>query len=156
MINVLTDQFWEAFRFWSKVDFSGDCWRWLAHIDRSTGYARVNYRRKARGAHRVAYALRYGRFPQHLTIDHVKVRGCLFRDCQNTSHMEVVTNEVNASRADAWQSRKTHCPQGHEYTPENTYKLRNGFFGFRQCVTCTRARSAASYLRQRNAKVGVN
>lgn len=31
------------------------------------------------------------------------------------------------------QANKTHCPQGHEYTPENTYV--NG--GRRTCRTCT-------------------
>lgn len=30
---------------------------------------------------------------------------------------------------------KTHCLRGHEYTPENTYALRNGY---RTCLTCRR------------------
>lgn len=30
-------------------------------------------------------------------------------------------------------ARKTHCPQGHEYTPENTYTQRKGS---RQCRIC--------------------
>lgn len=30
------------------------------------------------------------------------------------------------------QARKTHCPQGHEYTPENTYESA----GRRRCRTC--------------------
>ena len=35
-------------------------------------------------------------------------------------------------------SRKTHCPQGHEYAGENLIRRRNG----RECRTCVRARSA--------------
>lgn len=39
------------------------------------------------------------------------------------------------------QRAKTHCPQGHEYTPENTYILnRPGGRTARQCKTCTRGR----------------
>ena len=39
------------------------------------------------------------------------------------------------------ESRKTHCPRGHEYTPENTYThpTRSGGVG-RQCRTCASVR----------------
>lgn len=33
---------------------------------------------------------------------------------------------------------KTHCPQNHEYTPDNTYVDRSGF---RHCKTCRRERA---------------
>lgn len=39
---------------------------------------------------------------------------------------------------------KTHCKRGHEFTPENTYKVKSG----RQCRTCT----IEAARRQRNAK----
>jgi hypothetical protein len=36
-------------------------------------------------------------------------------------------------------TRRTHCPQGHEYTPENTYwKPRKGRTPQRVCIACTR------------------
>lgn len=42
------------------------------------------------------------------------------------------------------QLSKTHCPAGHEYTPENTYIIkRAGGRTARQCKTCTRAKAAA-------------
>ena len=44
--------------------------------------------------------------------------------------------------------RKTHCPQGHPYSEENTYVLRGGR---RQCRACTSAQGAAAYLIRRNA-----
>lgn len=47
-------------------------------------------------------------------------------------------------------ARKTHCPQGHAYTPENTNIKSTGG---RQCRTCNKARSRAFYLkniRERN------
>lgn len=37
-------------------------------------------------------------------------------------------------------TRKTHCPKGHPYTPENTYRVGGG--RRRQCITCTKARAA--------------
>jgi hypothetical protein len=53
--------------------------------------------------------------------------------------MEAVDNRTNILRGVGQTAReiaKTHCPQGHEYTPENTYrpKWRN----VRICRTCKR------------------
>jgi hypothetical protein len=41
---------------------------------------------------------------------------------------------------------KTHCPQGHEYSPENTYVDSNGH---RWCRVCSREHSAAYQRRKR-------
>ena len=41
---------------------------------------------------------------------------------------------------------KTHCPQGHEYTPENTYLNHKGY---PWCRICARERSRDLYDRQR-------
>lgn len=38
---------------------------------------------------------------------------------------------------------KTHCPQGHPFDEENTYRYRDA----RRCRTCLRAQSLASYYR---------
>lgn len=45
-------------------------------------------------------------------------------------------------------ARKTHCPKNHEYTPENTYRAKDGR---RQCRTCNRDR-AREYQRRKRAK----
>lgn len=50
------------------------------------------------------------------------------------------------------RANKTHCPQGHEYTPENTRVLANGG---RRCRTCIRAQGSDYQKRKReylNAK----
>ncbi len=39
-----------------------------------------------------------------------------------------------------WHARKTHCPQNHEYTAENTLRERDGS---RKCKACTYPRNAA-------------
>lgn len=44
---------------------------------------------------------------------------------------------------------KTHCPHGHEYTPENT--LMDS--GSRKCRACLRARGREMYWRKRNAEI---
>lgn len=41
-----------------------------------------------------------------------------------------------------FNKRKTHCKRGHEFTPENTFLLKNG----RRCKICHRA-SDLKYLR---------
>lgn len=49
------------------------------------------------------------------------------------------------------EAKKTHCPQGHEYTPENTYYKRHHGPAYvapnlaRECRTCKRARSHYPY-----------
>jgi hypothetical protein len=48
------------------------------------------------------------------------------------------------------QRAKTHCPAGHEYTPENTYVIkRAGVRTARQCKTCTKAKAAERAARRR-------
>lgn len=46
--------------------------------------------------------------------------------------------------------QKTHCPAGHEYTPENTY-LRPGRRLNRQCRTCRREGTRAARAAQKKA-----
>ena len=43
----------------------------------------------------------------------------------------------------ARQRAKTHCPHGHEYTPDNLVASKNGF---RRCKTCHRTRAAEAKL----------
>lgn len=48
-----------------------------------------------------------------------------------------------------FQASKTHCPHGHEYTPENTYISPSR--GSRSCRTCRRAQKIA----RRNNHIGM-
>lgn len=74
-------------------------------------------------AHREAWERENGPIPEGMTIDHVRARGCIWRDCILTAHMELVTRGENARRGRriAAQLARTHCPANHPYTPENTY-----------------------------------
>lgn len=46
-----------------------------------------------------------------------------------------------------FQASKTHCPQGHEYTPENVYVCQRPCGEYRKCRTCWN-----EYQRDRRAK----
>lgn len=99
-------------------------------------------------AHRVAWMRANGPIPADLVIDHVKTRGCRFKDCVNLAHLEPVTQAENIRRGGAtgdWgQALKTHCPQGHPYDKANTYHYtRKDGRAERHCKTCVRARKQA-------------
>jgi len=49
----------------------------------------------------------------------------------------------------AWAALATHCAQGHEFTPANTYRRPD--FGWRQCRACDRERSRDRMRRVRAA-----
>ena len=88
---------------------------------------------KSIGAHRVAYRWFVGEVPYGREIDHL----CRVRRCCNPAHLEAVSHQVNVLRGmspAALNATKTHCPQNHEYTEENTYL----YDGERHCKRCMR------------------
>lgn len=122
-------------RFWAKVDKSGDCWLWTAALDRH-GYGAFRTGGRHRLAHRVAYELVIGPIPEGLDLDHL----CRVHDCVNPAHLEPVTRRENLARGVGFIAREirtTHCPRGHEYSPENTYVAT----GSRNCRRCTYIRN---------------
>lgn len=125
-------------RFWAKVQ-GGDvttCWLWMGSTaDRGYGGTfRPEEGAKSTRPHRWAYEHLIGPIPEGLEIDHL----CRNRACVNPWHLEPVTAVVNTARAHRYAP--THCPQGHEYTPENTYHPPNKP-NSRQCRTCRRTRA---------------
>lgn len=137
-------------RFWEKVDATGDCWEWTAYKDEK-GYGRIHVSSKpkrAMTAQDVAWELLVGPIPAGMVVDHL----CRNHGCVNAgSHLELVTRRVNYERGYSLQrinSKKTHCPQGHLYTAENTYVLPSRPTA-RYCKTCHKDTSPERAARRR-------
>lgn len=136
----------EALRrfFWEHVDRSdpGGCWGWTGSVD-SKNYGRVKSGGKAHKAHRIAYAIAFGD-PGDLFVCH----RCDNPICVRADHLFLGTIQDNNSDRDAKgrhargpalgarQRNRTHCPKGHPYSPENTYRAPDSR---RLCRTCQSA-----------------
>lgn len=121
-------------RLLSKLDMSGgpdSCWLFDG-AKTSGGYGNIFMGGKYRPAHRVAYEMFVGPVSDELELDHQchnrsGCKGgpnCPHRACCNWSHLIPSTHRENDLRGKSiWavNAAKTHCPQDHEYTPENTY-----------------------------------
>lgn len=133
-------------RFWAKVRKAGplECWIWTAP-PASTGYGQFWKDGTNRGAHVVAWEMLRGEIPEGLQLDHL----CRNRACVNPWHLEPVTIGVNVLRGEgitAVHAAKTHCANGHEFTPANTYITKEGW---RQCRECKRRANRDLYRRER-------
>ncbi len=126
-------------RFAAKVHVvrgAEGCWFWTG-TRKSTGYGQFWNGHRTVQAHRWSWEQRNGPIPEGLEIDHL----CKQRDCVNPRHLEVVTRGENVRRSSsgaataAVHAARTHCREGHELTPENTYVPQPGW---RRCRTCMR------------------
>lgn len=130
-------------RFWSKVEKSAGCWRWLASVD-SKGYGQFMLNGSPKRAHRVSYELVHGAIPLGLQLDHL----CRNIECVNPTHLEPVTHRINQLRGIgpvAINAAKTHCVRGHELTGDNLYIRKDT--GARVCRSCQHIR----YIKIKNA-----
>lgn len=127
----------EGERIQRKIQVNEDgCWIWQGKLN-NLGYG--TYKRKS--AHRMVYQYYKGAVPEGLELDHL----CREPSCVNPDHLEAVTHQVNMSRGFTGRAEhlakmhrlKTHCKEGHEYSPENTrIETINGVFRARRCKQC--------------------
>jgi hypothetical protein len=86
-----------------------------------------------------------GPIPDGLVLDHL----CRNKLCVNPKHLEPVTNQENILRGltplvgGYYNMAKTHCPKGHEYSPENTYYRPSRWRQTRVCRICNNAAARA-------------
>lgn len=128
--------------FWPRAKFSPatGCFEWQA-LRNSYGYGLFNYKGKLWIAHRLALQFSGVELKEGLTVDHI----CRNRLCVNPAHLRQVTSKENTHAPGslapaAINVKKTHCPKGHEYTPDNLTKDVK-----RSCKTCHRDRAREKY-----------
>lgn len=119
-----------------------DCILWAGY-KMPDGYGRQTYQGRRRLAHRIAFEKAYGPIPDGMTVDHL----CFTRACINPQHLRLLTRHEN--QRNQRSAYKTHCVNGHEYTPENTYIRRGG--SQRDCRACGRKRVRRYLARKGNA-----
>lgn len=130
-------------RMQRRITADGDCWLWDRVAWNGYGVS-VYWRGKRHPAHRSVYLAVHGAIPDGFDLDHL----CRNRRCVRPDHLEPVTRAENLSRSGQvgkWNARKTHCPQGHEFTSENTYADSRGWRG---CVTCRKDASRRAAKRR--------
>lgn len=162
-----------ADRFWEKVDQSGECWIWMG-ARTSRGYGVLQVAKHPVYVHRLALELD-GR---PLKEGQMACHTCDNPPCVRASHLFVGDAVINAADMAAkgrayrgpkpqeqiakmiegrkrWEAEHpydeasyTHCVHGHEYTPDNTYRNKDGS---RHCRTCVIAQQRAYRQRVKRA-----
>ena len=120
-----------------QVDPKSGCWLWQGGKKRR-GHGTISVAGKTCITHRVAYVVFRGRIPAGCHLDH---EACDTPSCVNPWHLRPVRSRTNTLRGrgpTAQNARKRVCPQGHRYTPSNTYRPPGGG---RKCRTCRREES---------------
>ena len=129
---------------WMPVPFSG-CWIWLGDIFQCGGHGafRINGKRRYK-AHRAAWELYRGQIPEGLQVNHK----CDVPSCVNPDHLYLGTQAQN--NEDCRKRGRfrhcpppTHCPHGHEYTPENSLRPPKGHLRCRACSKVSAQRHRA-------------
>lgn len=138
-------------RFNEKIQVTATgCHEWTAYRGHG-GYGRFYLDGPAVMAHRWSYEYHVGPIPEGLVLDHL----CRNPPCVNPEHLEPVTYAENTRRGigplvkKAQAASRTHCAEGHPFTPDNTYRDSKS----RHCLTCKKAAARAYYERTREATI---
>ena len=116
------------------------CWEFTRYL-KSNGYGQIGYKNEPWYVHRLSFKLfRSDEYKEHLFVLHK----CDNPRCFNPDHLFQGDQSDNMTDASIkGRSQKTHCINGHELIPENTYLHSDGI---RRCRICKNNYARVSYL----------
>ncbi len=131
-------------------EFGEECWIFPGGKTNPEGYRYVDWNGSNRVAHRFIHELFNGPIPEGAWVLH----SCDNKPCCNPRHLRTGTALQNTAdmfargRSRSGMAAKTHCPHGHEYTPENTQFYQDR----RYCRACHKVQSR-EYQKRARAKL---
>lgn len=122
----------------SRAVWSGDCliWRGAFTSFYKCKYGQLVYKGRRWLAHRLMVKELAGRIPKGKIVLHSCDNGL----CINPKHLRIGTLKENlreaARKGRLANQQKTHCPEGHKYSAENTIIEKHKRRSYRRCRTC--------------------
>lgn len=122
--------------FWARTSPDGECVLWTGAKDQD-GYGLLKWEGRSVRAHRLAFFLREGRWPESMLRHLCNRPSCLVHTVEGTNS----ENQLDSIAAGTHRnSRKTACIHGHPFDDANTYTGD----GRRSCRVCNRNRKRKS------------
>ena len=133
------------------IDELTGCWLWRLQSDR--GYGKITYYYRTIDVHKAAAHVWLGLSLEPNGAGPLVLHKCPNKHCFNPEHLYLGNQSQNiqdsVKAGTHPEARKTHCPQGHEYTEANTYIYGNGW---RQCKACKQTDERKQYMREYRRK----